>query len=124
MITLEGLPALIAFVGASDDNDERDWIYAKPAEWESNPEHCAFYVISDDQLEQLFDAGRAQEINGVLWPDSFTADAISHFVTYESFRGIIWALEDAEIEWDDDLLITAINYFLANDSFMEHPARG
>jgi hypothetical protein len=120
VITLEGLPALIAHVGASDDDD---WIYAKPVLWEADPEHCEFYIISDDQLEQLVDAGKAQEINGVLWPDSFTADGITHFLQYQAFRGVIWALEDAELEWDDDLLVTAINYFLHNDSFMEHPAR-
>ena len=120
MITIDGLPALIAFVGATDDDD---WIYAKPAEWEADPEHCEFFVISDDELEQLFEAGRAHEVGGLLWPDSFTEDGVSRFLQHETFRGVIWALEDAEIPWDDDLLVTAINHFLTNDSFMEHPAR-
>ena len=120
MITLTGLPELIAFIGASDADD---WVHVKTDDWENHPVHCEFLIMSDDELEQLYEAGRAQEIDGLLWPDEFTEKGIRRFLTFESFRGIIWALEGAELDWDDELLATAINHFLAHDSFMEHPAR-
>ncbi|MFI8618593.1 hypothetical protein ACIGHN_24125 [Acidovorax sp. NPDC077693] len=98
---------------------ENEWIYTNIEAWHNNPQHCEFYFISEDEVEEMADDEVYESEAGPYLPASVKNLDLYPWMQIDVLKGV---LENAGINnehFDDNNFVKAINYYRENDDFMD-----
>ncbi|OAE12175.1 hypothetical protein AZH11_15520 [Pseudomonas simiae] len=117
MIKMPGINNLFSTVNSHTDND---WVYTNLDKWEEEPEKAIFYLISEDEIDDLEDDDKTVENSaGELIPKSLEKENVETWLDVQTLQAIFEVIQKKVKAPDSDILIQAINHYREYDDFME-----
>lgn len=99
---------------------ENDWVYTNLESWEQQPESSVFYLISEDEIDELDDNNQTVEnTSGEVIPKSLERENIETWLDIQTLQAISQVIQKSVKTPDSTLLIQAINHYGEQDDFME-----
>lgn len=99
---------------------ENDWVYTNLESWEQQPESSVFYLISEDEIDELDDNNQTVEnTSGEVIPKSLERENIETWLDIQTLQAISQVIQKSVKTPDSTLLIQAINHYREQDDFME-----
>lgn len=114
---IQGVIKLFEVVHAISEND---WVYTNLESWEQQPESSVFYLISEDEIDELDDNNQTVEnTSGEVIPKSLERENIETWLDIQTLQAISQVIQKSVKTPDSTLLIQAINQYREQDDFME-----
>lgn len=97
-----------------------DWVYTNLKIWEKEPEKTVFYLISEDEIDELEDeGGTVENTSGEVIPKSLERENVETWLDIQTLQAISHVIQKSVKAPGGTLLIQAINYYREYDDFME-----
>lgn len=117
MKKMQGITNLFSTVNSHTDND---WVYTNLDKWEEEPEKAIFYLISEDEIDDLEEDDKTVENSaGELIPNSLEKENVETWLDVQTLQAIFEVIQKKVKAPDSDILIRAINHYREYDDFME-----
>jgi hypothetical protein len=117
MKKMQGVTNLFSTVNSHTDND---WVYTNLDKWEEEPEKAIFYLISEDEIDDLEEDDKTVENSaGELIPKSLEKENVETWLDVQTLQAIFEVIQKKVKAPDSDILIRAINHYREYDDFME-----
>ena len=117
MKKMQGITNLFSTVNSHTDND---WVYTNLDKWEEEPEKAIFYLISEDEIDDLEEDDKTVENSaGELIPKSLEKENVETWLDVQTLQAIFEVIQKKVNAPDNDILIRAINHYREYDDFME-----
>lgn len=117
MKKIKGITNLFSTINSAIDND---WIYTNLDEWQDEPEKSVFYLITEDEIDDLEEDDKTVENSaGELIPKSLEKENVETWLDVQTLQAIFEVIQKKVKAPANDILIRAINHYRENDDFME-----
>ncbi|MDL2188868.1 hypothetical protein P5706_32305 [Pseudomonas sp. ChxA] len=117
MKKMQDITNLFSTINSHTDND---WVYTNLEKWEAHPESAIFYLISEDEIDDLEEEDKTVENSaGELIPKSLAKENVETWLDAQTLLAIFEIIQKKVKAPDDDILIRAINHYREFDDFME-----
>ncbi|MBN6151714.1 hypothetical protein JR065_15315 [Xanthomonas sp. AmX2] len=117
MKRLHGVAVLLDALDTVTDNH---WVYTNVDGWARQPENAVFYLIAEDELDELEEAGRTvQNSAGETIPQALAEEDVETWLDVQTLRAISQVVRKHDMAAGSDVLIQAINHYREYDDFME-----
>lgn len=117
MKKMKGITDLFSTINSVTDND---WIYTNLDEWEQQPENAVFYLITEDEIDDLEEDDKTVENSaGETIPKSLEKENVETWVDVQTLQAISQIIHKKIKTPDSAILIQAINHYREYDDFME-----
>lgn len=117
MKKMQGIIDLFSTLDSVTDND---WVYTNLEKWEEQPETAVFYLISEDEIDNLEEDDKTVENSaGETIPKTLEKENVETWLDVQTLQAISQILQKKIKSPDNAILIKAINYYRENDDFME-----
>lgn len=96
------------------------WVYANLEQWEQQPEKSVFYLITEDELDEMELRGETVENTvGELIPKSLAQENVETWLDVQTLQAIAQFILKSVKAPDGSVLIQAINHYREYDDFMD-----
>jgi hypothetical protein len=117
MKKMQDITNLFSTINSATDND---WVYTNQDIWENEPEKAVFYLISEDEIDDLEEDEKTVENSaGELIPKSLEKENVETWIDVQTLQAIFDVIQKKVNAPDDAMLIRAINHYREYDDFME-----
>lgn len=117
MKKMQGITNLFSTINSATDND---WVYTNQDKWENEPEKAVFYLISEDEIDDLEEDEKTVENSaGELIPKALEKENVETWIDVQTLQAIFDVIQKKVNAPDDATLIRAINHYREYDDFME-----
>lgn len=99
-------------------NNHEEWIYTNLEQWNSAPESSTFYMISDEEVDELPDEDVYESSSGAFLPKILEDEDLYPWLLTSALEGILLHLHDGKNAPLEEVR-AAIEHYRENDTFLE-----
>lgn len=99
---------------------ENAWVYTNLKKWEQQPENAVFYLITEDEIDELEeDDETVENTAGEIIPKSLERENVETWLEVQTLQAISQIIQKNVKAPNSIVLIQAINHYREYDDFME-----
>jgi hypothetical protein len=98
---------------------ENEWVYANIELWNESPQKCEYFIISEEETDEMPDEEVYESDAGPYLPISLQHLNLYPWMELATLKGVVENLKMAKKGFDEKKFILGINYYRENDDFMD-----
>ncbi|WP_151742697.1 MULTISPECIES: hypothetical protein [unclassified Acinetobacter] len=98
---------------------ENEWIYVNLIAWNKSPKESIFFIISEEEVDNLPDEKVYESDDGAFLPIALQELYLSPWMEISTLKGVIENLKLISNNFNDESFIQGINYYREYDTFLD-----